>query len=303
MKSWAAEVEVGEAEARRLINSQFPDVDTTLLRLLGQGWDSTAWVAGEKLLFRFPRRAIVVPGLERELSILGSLAPRLPLAVPVTTHRGRPDAGYPFPFAGSELIPGTEVAASGLSQGDLDRLALAYGEFLARLHSPGLRARGESARLPVDPMGRGDMARTVPVTRENLESLRGSEIWTAPVAVDRWLARAERLSSGEEPVLVHGDLHLRHLLAHRGELTGVIDWIDVCLAPRSVDLVCFWSVFSPMGRALVLDAYGQVASDDLLRARVLSLRLCAILALYAHDTGDGGLLAAAVAGLERTAQG
>jgi len=40
-----------------------PGLRDAPLRLLGEGWDSTVWRAGEEWVFRFPRREMVVPGI------------------------------------------------------------------------------------------------------------------------------------------------------------------------------------------------------------------------------------------------
>ena len=47
------------------------------------------WVVDERWAFRFPRRAIAVPGVERELSVLPRVAPLLPVPVPVARVRRR----------------------------------------------------------------------------------------------------------------------------------------------------------------------------------------------------------------------
>jgi hypothetical protein len=48
------------------------------------------------------------------------------------------------------------------------------------------------------------------------------------------------------------------------------------------------------------DAYGHVTVEQLLRARVLSLFLNAMLAIYAHAEGLRALECEAMVGLERT---
>jgi len=101
-------------------------------------------------------------------------------------------------------------------------------------------------------------------------------------------------------VLVHGDLHVRHLLVDEGgALTGVIDWGDVCRADRAADLSLVWSLLPPAGRAAFLDEYGPVDEGTLLRARVLALFLCALLAVYARDERSPSLERESRAGLER----
>ena len=67
-------------------------------------------------------------------------------------------------------------------------------------------------------------------------------------------------------------------------------------APSSL----YWSLFGAPARAAFLQAYGAVAPETLMRARVLALFLCATLAAYAADEGMVALQGEAVRGLERT---
>jgi aminoglycoside phosphotransferase (APT) family kinase protein len=85
-----------------------------------------------------------------------------------------------------------------------------------------------------------------------------------------------------------------------GGLSGVIDWGDVCRADPSVDMSLYWSLLSDAGRVAFLDAYGRVTEEQLLRARVLALFLCAGFVTYARHEGASRLERAALAGLART---
>jgi aminoglycoside phosphotransferase (APT) family kinase protein len=112
---------------------------------------------------------------------------------------------------------------------------------------------------------------------------------------------AQQLRGARPTAIVHGDLHLRHLLVgERAEPTAVIDWIDICRNDPCVDLVLYWSVLPPKGRSEFLDAYGPLSEDQLLRGWVLALCLCATLALYGHTEGMESLRREAIAGLDRT---
>jgi aminoglycoside phosphotransferase (APT) family kinase protein len=293
---WDAEREVDEALARALIDEQFPRLDTSELRLLGQGWDNTVWLTRDGVACRFPRRAIAVPGIEREIALLPALAPRLPVAIPDAAFAGAPTERFPWPWFGSASIPGRELAAAGLDDGARIVLARELGTLLLALHRTDLP---EAASLPVDPIGRTDMAIRVPKARQAIEAI--AYAWTAPPAVDEILATAEALCPPASATLVHGDLHARHVLvADDGRLTGIIDWGDVCRGDRSADLSVVWSALPPSAREEFFASYGDVDDETLLRARVLALFLCAILADYARATGAPILAREMIAGIERT---
>jgi aminoglycoside phosphotransferase (APT) family kinase protein len=289
MPTWTAEIAVDEPLARVLVD-RFPAVAGQPLRLLSRGWDRTAWLAGERWVFGFPRRAVVVPGLERELEWLPRLAAELPSAVPVPEHVGEPTSEFPWPFFGSAFIPGEEAAGAELDEAQRTAVGVELARFLRVLH--GLDATG----LPPDGNNRADMGYRVPYTRDLFAQLGRP----APAVLDA----AERLPPPPEPATVaHGDLHDRQVLVHAGRLSGVIDWVDICRGDPSIDLIMLWSFVSPSGRAAFLDAYGPVGGDALLRARVLALMMGAVLALYARDEQETHLEAQAAAMIERALAG
>ena len=278
MPEWSAEVTVDADLARRLIAEQFPELALDSLRLLGEGWDTTVWLVDDEWAFRFPRRQYVIAGIENEMALLPQLAPLLPLHIPNPTFRGRPAEAYRWPFYGAPFLPGRELAEAGLDESERARLAQPLANFLRTLHSLEL-----DVELPVDPVRRADMEYRVPATRKRLAELESLGLWSPPQIVSELLAAAERLATPAPTAVVHGDLHLRHLLVDEGGApSAVIDWIDLSRNDPCVDLVLFWCVLPPAGRMAFLDAYGAVSEEQLLRARVLALFLCGTLAVYGH---------------------
>ena len=70
MPDWDAEVSIDAAVVDALLSEQFPQLDASSARLLGEGWDNAVWVVEETWAFRFPRRQIAIPGVRRKL-VLG----------------------------------------------------------------------------------------------------------------------------------------------------------------------------------------------------------------------------------------
>jgi len=294
MPVWAAEVEVDEQLVRRLL-ARFPELEQAPLRKLAEGWDNSVWVVDERHAFRFPRREVAIPGLEREIAVLPKLAPLLPLPVPLPAFVGGPTEEYAWPFFGAKLIPGVEAGVAELDDKARLEIALELAAFLRALHAVEL-----DEPLPLDQNGRTDMAKRVGLAREELGELARLGLWHAPPEVDRLLEEALRLPPPEAPVVVHGDLHFRHLLIEGRAASGVIDWGDVCVADPAIDLPLLWSFVPPHGREAFLDAYGPVNETQLLRSRVLSIQLCAVLAHYGHSESQPELVRAGLDGLERT---
>jgi aminoglycoside phosphotransferase (APT) family kinase protein len=287
---WSAEVTVDESLARRLIADQFPELAEAPLRRLAEGWDNVVWLVGERWAFRFPQRTMGADAIERELRVLPLIAPALPAPIPVPVFAGRPGEGYPWSFFGAPLLPGMEACDAALDDGARLRLAPVLGRFLRALHD-----------IPVidgllhDPNQRADMRHRAEMTREWIEKLG-----RRPAGLDALLEEAQALPPPEGDVVAHGDLHIRHVMVQPdGELTGVIDWGDVCHADPSIDLSLLWSFFGAEGRLAFLAEYGPVSDAQLLRARALAVNLSVILAVYGREERMSGVEREALQGLDR----
>jgi aminoglycoside phosphotransferase (APT) family kinase protein len=299
---WTAEAHVDESLARELVAAQFAPLPRRSVALLSQGWDYVVHRVDEEWVFRFPRRAVVVPGTEREIAVLGALDRHVPVGLPVPVHVGRPTERFPWPFFGSRFLPGLELGEVELPDEERLRLARSLARALRSLHAPDVLAE-VGHLLPFDPIGRADMAVRVPRTHDELAALAELGLWEAPAGVAGLLERAAALPAPESRAVCHGDLHFRQLLVYGGELTGIIDWVDVCRSDPGVDLQLAWSFLPPPAREAFLDEYGPVPEESLLRARVLALFLNAALVRYGHAEGMAAVEAEALAGLRRASEG
>jgi aminoglycoside phosphotransferase (APT) family kinase protein len=282
---WTAAEHVDEERAARLIRGQFAPLPERSVELLSEGWDYVVHLVDGRWAFRFPRREVVVAGTERELACLPELAGLLPLAVPAPVFVGAPGEGYPWPFYGAEYLPGREASAA-----DADAIARPLARALRALHSSQL-----DCELPVDPLGRVDMALRVPRTRKLLREL--------DTEADALLTEAETLPPASHTAICHGDLHFRQLLVHGEALSGIIDWIDVCRSDPAVDLSIAWSLLPPSARATFFDEYGEIDREREIRARVVATFLSASLVQWARAEGVPGVLDEAAAGLRRAVAG
>ncbi len=296
MPTWTAELVVDEQLARRLLG-QFLELRIESLRPFAEGWDYTIWLVDERWAFRFPRREVAVPGVRREIAVLPELAPLLPIPVPVPVFVGEPADGFPWPFFGSELLPGRELGEAPLDDPARVEVGRSLARFLRRLHGADV-----AYELPADGNRRADMNERVPKTREQLDELEGTGLWRRPASVDLLLEAAEALPPSDAFAVVHGDLHFRQVLVDDGTSpTGVIDWVDVCRSDPAIDLSMLWSYLPLEGRETFLAEYGAVSDEQLLRARVIALSLSAALAHYGHQEGFRAVEREALSGLVRAA--
>ena len=263
---------------------------------------------------RFPRRQEGADLTDRELLVLPRLAPLLPLLVPAPEHVGPLDDGedrtdgYPWRFTGGARgARGRVVARPARARRTRSPRRERLGAALGVLHSPevGDHLADAVARLPVDPNRRTEpserLRRSGPAhARLAAAGLLGPGLATAALEA---LAGTAGSAPRAPAVLVHGDLHVRHVLVAAGVPTGLVDWGDVCRAEASVDLMAAFALLDGEPRQALLDRYGPVAAGVLERARLLAATLHLQLADSALDTGDEPLLAAALAAAHRSGPG
>jgi aminoglycoside phosphotransferase (APT) family kinase protein len=308
-REWEPEAHVTVDVARRTVADQFPELAALPVRWFDAGWDNAVVAVGDHLVFRFVHRAIALDGSRRELVVLRELVDGLPCPVPRPQYVGTPTTEVPWPFWGGPMLHGSPLAAGGRLPGPAP-VATQLGAFLRALHDP-VRATRAAATgaLPTDPMGRGDGERVVERARAAVGRLR--DAGALPTTGERARRLDALLTATEESVpadpgdqvLVHGDLHARHvLMAGQGasaRVSGVLDWGDTCLADPSVDLMIAWAAFEGATRDTFLAAYGSVPAGRALRARALAVRVGGALAEQALADGLDDLATAALGTIER----
>lgn len=295
-----AEQEVDLERAVRLLGA-YPELGPASrerLRLLGVGWDNTVWLLDERWTVRFPRRTAALPLLDRELLVLRALAGRLPLPVPEPTHVSAPYDDFPWPSWAAPVVPGVELSHAGLADADRGELGAEVGAFLAVLH-----AQTPPPGLPTDPNRRADMGVRVPWARESVaRAVELGLLSAVPDGFEALAAEALSLAPATRTVLCHGDLHLRHVLVAGGTAGGVIDWGDACLADPALDLSFAFAALTGEPRARCLAAYAERGRPDRateVRARLIAVGLCAMLATTAQEGGDDALREETLRGVRR----
>lgn len=298
MPEWDAEIEVDEARASALIAASFPELDGASVRKVAEGWDNVVHLVDERWAFRFPRRQLAIPGVEREIATLPRLADQLPSPIPSPRWIGAPVDGYPWPWFGAAHLPGEELAMTDLPDERREAIATEVGGFLKALHAPRLASRIGN-ELPVDPMRRADMTVRIPNARLRLQRAAAAGLWEPTEAVERLLADASSLPPSPRTRVLHGDLHARHVLVDGERVSGIIDWGDVCTGDPSADLALAFGAFVGAPRRAFLSAYGRIDGLTEIRARVIAVFVASALLEYAADRGMEPLRRDSLRSLER----
>jgi aminoglycoside 2''-phosphotransferase len=243
---------------REIIAAAIPALEVDEVRYLAEGWDSTVFLVNGSLLFRFPKRAEVAAALEHELRLLPELGPTLVTPIPCFRYVVRDHSVYPWTFAGYPLIDGVPADQFALDETATLTLAREVGGFLWQLHAfPVSRATA----LGVEPAhvagGVQSFRRFVAMVQEQVTPLLDT---TEAHRLAHWFD--EVLTQGIvdfEPVLIHGDLGLEHILVDPsgGSLAGVIDFGDAGTGDPAVDFAGLLSGLDEPAARAALAAYGR----------------------------------------------
>ena len=295
-RQWDPEETLEEPLALELIREQFPQLECRSIRLLGAGWDNTAFLVDDEWIFRFPRRKIAVPLLEAEWCALPKLAPRLSLAIPHPKWHGKPGKRFPWPFIGYKMLPGFTACHANLSEREREDLAMPIARFLAELHKTPTEVLAECT-ISGDNQSRIDAGKLIPKIELNWKELAG--IFRGKIEAESKKMREPEMSS-----VVHGDFYVRHMLVD-GErrLAGVIDWGDLHVGDRAIDLAVAHSFLPASAHKVFREAYGGVSEETWELAKLRAVYSCQLLALYGHHAKDSDILREGVRGLGEIKKG
>jgi aminoglycoside phosphotransferase (APT) family kinase protein len=274
----ADEVETDVGLVHRLLEEQFPEwACLTTVPVESYGTDHDIYRLGERLAVRLPRIAWATRQAAIEAEWLPTLAPYLPLAVPVQVARGHATAAYPFEWSVYEWLPGANA------NGTIDDLARAAVDLAAFV-----RALRRIATTDAPPRRAG--ARGAPLAELD------DAVQAAIPQLDARFDRAATLRSWEESldtpawdgdeVWVHGDLLPGNLLVGDGRLTAVIDWGGLGVGDPACDLQPAWNMFAGESRALYR-AELEVDDASWLRGRGWALLQAVIALPYYWKTNAG----------------
>jgi aminoglycoside phosphotransferase (APT) family kinase protein len=224
-------------QVAEIIRRQFPDVSITSVSYLGEGCDSSAFDVNAQWVFRFPKRGDVEEQLLLEFRVLPLLASHSPIPLPAFCFHGHPSAVFPRHFGGYPKLPGISGIQLDPETTPFAELAPVLAQFLSCLHAFPVQA---AAGVGVP---HGEVMSFIEEVRadafDDFELLNK----VAPTSpLEEWQAYLKTGPSAarvlSEPVVVHNDLGREHILCDlptRG-LTGIIDWSDITISDRLVDM-------------------------------------------------------------------
>ena len=222
-KPWHAELEVTCELAATLIKQQFPSLSDATVTVLGSGWDNTAFLINDNIVFRFPRRDEGATLMRHEIDLLPMLKGKFSLHIPELEYIGHPDKTYPWYFAGYPKVHGVTACCANLSVTARIKNVERIATFLAKLHAFSVDVALKHGAI-LQSRGRLEMSERIPVTLENINILEQEKLLSGNPFIS-YLKKISDLPLDKKSCLTHGDLYAKHLIVDDADnVTGVIDW-------------------------------------------------------------------------------
>ena len=271
-KMHADEIHTDVALVRRLLAAQFPEWAALPIEPVpSSGTDNALYRLGTDMVVRLPRIHWALGGVEKDSRWLSTLAPLLPVEIPVPLAKGAPAEGYPWDWG---IYPWLEGENPTVDNIDACSLARDIAGFIRALHRIDL-AGGPSARrgAPLDVQDEEARAALVAL-RGTIDTEAATAAWDAALEAPPWPG---------PPLWVHGDLLPGNLLLRAGRLSGVIDWNGVGVGDPACDLIAAWGLFRADGRNVIREELG-VDDTTWARGRGWALSVGLIALPYYVDT-------------------
>jgi len=282
---WDPERTIEPTLALKLIDEQFPELEAKQIREMGIGWDNTAFIVDDKLIFRFPRRQIAVNLLEEEWFFLPKLASRLPLSIPNPQWKGVPTTQFPWSFTGYPLLIGCTACHNNLSEEARNELAQPIALFLKKLHSLPIQ------EFPRDPSkshhSRIDGNLINEKIKINFNELEKLELLENRNHLETIVADSQNFKEPTTSAIVHGDLYVRHLLIDESkQLAGIIDWGSVHIGDPANDIAIAHTFLPEAAHKTFRETYGKIHQNTWQLSRLRAILSGTYLILFGHYTKD-----------------
>lgn len=286
------DIDISFEIAKKSIEEAF-NFEVKEILLLGEGWDNLVFKVNQELIFRFSRRKVAIPLLQRENRILGILAPKLSLKVPYPEFSSEGTEHYSYPFYGHREVVGITGCSVVLTEDQYRKAVVTLAKFLKELHSFELKVVRSEEDPMVGAFDRAEVDKMLKFFSERLEAIKPAfnfapyEAKIAKIIEKASVYKPNR----KKPSFVHGDLYHRHMIFNNSqELVGAIDWGDCCVTDPVVDLAVLFQFFPYSAHDDFFKVYGDISKEAYDYARFLGLYYAVALLWYGHDRKDQRLI-------------
>jgi aminoglycoside phosphotransferase (APT) family kinase protein len=294
---WDADWEISQELAQRLIGSQFPQLSSKKIKILGYGWDNTVFLVGDDYVFRFPRRKVAIDSLRMEVKILPKLEDFISIPYSKPLFFGEGNSDYPAPFLGYPYLSG--MFPIGLTDEQRALSVVILAQFLKRLHAFPVHVARENG-IQEDHRNLTDIALRKERMLKFLSDLKLHIKEEEHCAIADYLEQLKTDQIKQRNVFLHGDLHFKNILVDKnGKVSGIIDWGDMNIGHPACDLNVVYSFLPPHARSDFFREYGEVDNETKRLARLIAVFIPMLILMQAIDDKDDRVADEAKANIKR----
>ncbi|MDA8233337.1 MAG: phosphotransferase [Clostridia bacterium] len=250
------------------LHKKYPELRNLPYKVLDSSWSYLVVIAGDKYVFRFPRREEVKKRLEKERKILPLLKGILPISIPDFIYTSDPSddlvyVGYPM-IKGEPLHAEKFRTLSSLEKGHLAQM---LGKFLTVMHRFShldlLEKKNDTSQI------KAEWERLYKLCSKAFPFMETQTRDWCKNLFERFLLNPENFRF--KPQLIHGDLHGAHILYNTEDkkLSGIIDFEDMQVGDPAFD---FMHLYITYGKEFVQSVikYYQGTVDSTFNERIES---------------------------------
>lgn len=210
------------------------DIEATAIKLLGNGWDSEAYLINEAYVFKFARHKLASKDYAREKRILDFLKENLKTNIKVPNIEYF-DNSTETGIMGYKRIEGIILSPEiyqRMSREQKEKLALDISEFLKELHS--LNSE-ELIEYTTD--NREGCIKDLKLLKEKIYNILSEEDIKFVETIFEKILNNNKIFNGKK-CLCHNDLSCNHIILNENyELAGIIDFGDACITDEYSDFL------------------------------------------------------------------
>jgi len=234
------EVDINPELIKDLLQEQFPKWENQPLQLMHpEGTDNAMYRLGNDKLIRLPRTEGSSLNIEKELTWLPKLGPKLPISIPSIIGRGMANKNYPFPWLICEWLEGSNPDQEGMI--DEQKAATDLAFFVKAMQQvPTVEGPNCSRGQPLNTREK-EVLQSIPLLKELYDTNLLKELWESASSAPHWK---------RDPVWIHGDLHAGNLLAMEKKIVGVVDWGLAGIGDPACDMIVAWTLLCQQSREI-----------------------------------------------------
>lgn len=225
-------------EYKQKLMADFPDLQINSVKFIGSGWHHDAVEVNGNIVFRIPRFDHASDNTDEsvgyETAILKLLRGKLKVATPDPLYIAKDMSYFGYPKLEGELLADKWQV---LSENAKNKIIEQWVDIIIDIHKTIDLKTAQALHVPLFT----DPADPLNKTAYKIHEVKGLD----PIVYD-FADKALALNNtiGAKPIqdtLIHNDLHLFNMLIDpvTHELTGVIDWTDVCIGPLEREFCCW----------------------------------------------------------------